>query len=71
VIDHNPGYFSPRKVVGSGLTEKMHMLFGHEAAASSSLLPYHLQVELTEGTKESWIELAFEDYMYGEEDDCG
>jgi len=57
--------------VGSALTEKMDTLFGHEAAASSSLLPYRLESALTSGTKESWIELAFEDFMYGQDDDCG
>lgn len=57
--------------MGSALTEKMDTLFGHEAAASSSLLPYRLESALTSGTKESWIELAFEDFMYGQDDDCG
>ena len=84
VIDHDAGYISPHKVSGSDLTTKLTKLYRRERSYSPSLsYPSGgaLTVSSTSGhdeqsavlthSKEGWVEIAFEDRMYGDAMECG
>lgn len=84
VIDHDAGYISPHKVTGSDLIAKMSKLYNRERSYHPDL-SYHsgtaLSVSSTSGhdeqsavlthSKEGWVEIAFEDRMYGDDMECG
>ena len=80
VIDHDPGYVSPKAVKDSDLAHKMQRLYGRERKFSmlgkltnDGFCDLEEDVEgfMLTRTPAQWLELAFEEEEYGCEMDCG
>ena len=83
VIDHDPGYISPKKHAGSDLTEKIDTLFSVEMMYCSWSPPGDRGYEIKSYTyfdpvsyvltkkQEEWLDDAFEDLIHGDDMECG
>ena len=80
VIDHDKGYVSPHIIEKSGLVDKLEKVFKWERYYGSCGLfacgvPIRVDHEpsafVVTKTASDWIEMAFEDRLYGDEMECG
>ena len=78
VIDHDPGYVSPHEIENSSLVKKIEKVYRWERRFVSGPYFDDKMDRIQDPTSfvftkkpSDWIEMAFEDRLYGDEMECG
>ena len=79
VIDHDKGYVSPHNIAKSALANKLETVYRWERyyrfGFMSGMVGMQFDREpssyVVTKTASDWIEMAFEDRLYGDEMECG
>ena len=82
VLDHDPGYISPKKVKGSTFVEKIELLYARECrftlgSVYGNICMGDLDLEddvqsfIMAKEPEDWLPLAFPEDQYHDEMECG
>lgn len=82
VIDHDPGYVSPKKAKGSSFPDKIELLYKRERQMKYGLSSALLSIEhtsafekesfvLEERSQEEWLAIAYAEDCYFDDMECG